>query len=91
MITTTPPAELDLKRGLAAWAEQNKIRPSEFARAMGYKSQSYAWSLMRGQAIVTAEMLGRVVLAYGGSAADEIVSLAREAAQEARELVEHVS
>jgi len=67
--------EQNLKTALSAWAELNKVRPSAFARAMGY-TPAYGWSLLRGQAEVTTEMFGRFVLAYGTEAAEEVLKLA---------------
>lgn len=67
--------EPNLKTALTAWAEQNNVRPSAFARALGY-TPSYGWSLLRGQADVTPEMFGRFVLAYGTEAAEEVLKLA---------------
>lgn len=67
--------EPNLKTALNAWAEQNNVRPSAFARALGY-TPSYGWSLLRGQADVTPEMFGRFVLAYGTDAAESVMKLA---------------
>lgn len=67
--------EPTLKTALNAWAEQNHVRPSAFARALGY-TPAYGWSLLRGQAEVTPEMFGRFVLAYGTDAAAEVIKLA---------------
>jgi hypothetical protein len=67
--------EPTLKTALKAWAEQHNVRPSAFARALGY-TPSYGWSLLRGQADVTPEMFGRFVLAYGTEAAEAVMQLA---------------
>ena len=67
--------EPNLKTALNAWAEQNNVRPSAFARAMGY-TPSYGWSLLRGQADVTPEAFGRFVLAYGVEAAEQVMKMA---------------
>jgi hypothetical protein len=71
----TPAPEIDLKHGLSAWARRHAIRPVDFARRMEY-TPAYGWSLLRGQAAVTVEALGRFVLAYGGEAANELLTLA---------------
>jgi hypothetical protein len=67
--------ELDLKAGLAGWAEKNNIRPIDFAGKMGY-TPAYAWSLMRGEAAVTVACLGQFIIRYGAQAADELLTLA---------------
>ena len=74
--------ELNLKAGLAAWAEKNTIRPIDFAGKMGY-TPAYAWSLMRGEAAVTVACLGQFVIRYGTQAADELLTLAGMPAGEA--------
>jgi hypothetical protein len=65
----------NLKTALAVWAQKHGIRPVDFARATGY-TPSYGWSLLRGQAEMTPEALGRIILAYGTEAAGELVNLA---------------
>jgi hypothetical protein len=67
--------EPNLKTALTTWAEQNDVRPSAFARAMGY-TPSYGWSLLRGQADMTPEAFGRFVLAYGVEAAEQVMKMA---------------
>jgi hypothetical protein len=67
--------EPNLKTALTTWAEQNNVRPSAFARAMGY-TPSYGWSLLRGQADMTPEAFGRFVLAYGTDAAEQVMQMA---------------
>ncbi|PKN93962.1 MAG: hypothetical protein CVU44_06050 [Chloroflexi bacterium HGW-Chloroflexi-6] len=67
--------EINLKTAMAQWVEQQGVRPVDFARKMGYSS-AYAWSLLRGQANVTTETLGRFVMAYGSQAAGEVLALA---------------
>lgn len=63
--------EKRLKERLQEWAERNGIRPADFAREMGY-SYNHAYQLLRGNAEVTTDMLGRMVLAYGADAVREI-------------------
>jgi len=75
MTLPTLPPPIDLKRGLSAWAIKNGVRPTDFSRRMEY-TPAYGWSLLRGQAAVTVEALGRFVMAYGGQAADELLTLA---------------
>lgn len=60
-----------LKERLRNWADRNGIRPADFAKKMGY-SYNHAFQLLRGNADVTPEMIGRLVLAYGPQAAAEI-------------------
>ena len=69
------PETPNLKTALSRWAEQHNVRPSAFARAMAY-TPSYGWSILRGQAEVTPEAFGRFVLAYGPTAAHEVMQLA---------------
>jgi len=57
-------AACDLKAGLVAWAERDGISPAEFSRRTGY-SYNHAYQLLRGQAAVTTDTLGRVFVAYG--------------------------
>jgi hypothetical protein len=72
---------LDLKHGLRAWARNKNVRPSEFARAMGY-TPAYAWSLLRGTASVTIPALGLFLLTYGAKEASELLSLSRNTQEE---------
>ena len=67
--------ESNLKTGLAQWAKQNSVRPVDFARAMGY-TPAYGWSLLRGKANATVDVLGRFVSTYGTQAAGEVLALA---------------
>ena len=67
--------ESNLKTGLAQWAKQNSVRPVDFARAMGY-TPAYGWSLLRGKANATVDVLGRFVRTYGTQAAGEVLALA---------------
>ena len=69
--------QLDLKHGLRTWATNNNVRPSEFARAMGY-TPAYAWSLLRGSASVTIPALGLFLLTYGAKEASELLALSRK-------------
>lgn len=66
---------LNLKAGLAQWAQKNNIRPSAFARAMGY-NPAYGWAILRGNAPFTIESVGRFVMAYGLEATREMLTLA---------------
>ena len=75
---------LDLKHGLRAWARNKNVRPSEFARAMGY-TQAYAWSLLRGSASVTIPALGLFLLTYGATEASELLALSRNNREEHQE------
>lgn len=59
------------KEALQQWANQNGITPPDFARTMGY-SYNHAYQLLRGEAEVKIEMLGRFVVAYGTEASKPI-------------------
>jgi hypothetical protein len=67
-------AQSDLKQGLSTWASLNQIRPSDFARAMGY-TPAYAWNLLRGSAPVTLPTVGLFLLRYGIKATSEFLEL----------------
>ena len=71
----TAMTDINLKTAMAQWVEQQGIRPVDFARKMGYSS-AYGWSLLRGQAEVTTETLGRFLVAYGSQAAGEVLAVA---------------
>lgn len=64
---------MDLKTALVRWAERHEVSPSAFARRMGY-SYAHAWGLLRGDANVTSEMLGRFVVSFGGGAVQELLA-----------------
>lgn len=72
----SPAAQASMKHALSAWAKQNRVRPRDFARQMGY-SPSYGWSLLRGTAPVTIPTLGLFLLRYGVKAADELLEVFR--------------
>lgn len=75
MIKEIHTKEIDLKRGLKAWAEKHNITPTAFSDATGYR-YAHAQGLMNGDRAVTFEMLGRFISAYGPAAAGELLSLA---------------
>lgn len=62
----------DLKAGLRAWAEEMQISPAEFARVTGY-SYNHAYQLLRGDAAVTTEVIGKITVTYGPEAAATIL------------------
>jgi hypothetical protein len=64
--------KLDLKGSLKKWGEKKGIRPTDFAKDMGYTS-AYGWSVLRGEAEFKVEALGRFVLAYGAEATSELL------------------
>jgi plasmid maintenance system antidote protein VapI len=68
-----------LKRALQQWAEENGIKPPEFARRMDYSYQ-HAYRLLRGDLDVTNDTIGRLVLNYGTDAVAEITALANQSA-----------
>ena len=65
-----------LKTALRTWVEKKNLTAAQFGRDMNYLDPSYGWALLRGKAVVTSECLGRFVLAYGGTAAAELLLLA---------------
>lgn len=66
----------NLNTALATWCERNSVKPAELAAKAGY-TYMYAWRLLNGKVPVTAETLGRFVLAYGTDAAAEVIELAK--------------
>lgn len=71
----------DLKAGLRTWAEEHQISPADFARMTGY-SYNHAYQLLRGEAAVTDQVIGRITVTYGPEAAAEIL---KEASADAGE------
>jgi hypothetical protein len=65
--------KLDLKGSLKKWGEKKGIRPTDFAKDMGYTS-AYGWAILRGEAEFKVEALGRFVLAYGADATRELLT-----------------
>jgi hypothetical protein len=65
-------ANLTPKQALAAWAEANGIKPTVFARKTGY-TYSYAWSILRGNAEITSDALGKIVLAFGADSVKPVI------------------
>ena len=61
------------KTALRAWADSNEVTPAEFGRKMGY-TYNHAYQLLRGEAEVTVDMLGRFVVAYGAEASRTIAA-----------------
>jgi predicted transcriptional regulator len=72
---------IDLKAGLKEWAERHAISAPEFQRKMGY-SYNHAYQILKGAKDVTSDTLGRIGLAYGGSAVEEILSGGKEGAEQ---------
>lgn len=65
-----------LKTALRAWVERKNLTAAQFGRDLNYLDPSYGWALLRGKAVVTTDCLGRFVLAYGGTAAEELMQMA---------------
>lgn len=65
------------KQALIKWADDKQITPPSFSREMGYTYQ-HAYQLLRGQADVTFELLGRMAVVYGADTIAPIVSAMRE-------------
>ena len=63
---------IDLKTSLREWAEKQNVTPAEFARVTGY-SYNHAYQLLRGDAAVTTEVIGRIIVTYGPEVAGEIL------------------
>lgn len=62
----------ELKVGLQVWAEKHQISPADFARMTGY-SYNHAYQLLRGDAAVADEVIGRIARTYGTETAEEIL------------------
>ena len=73
MPITTEGNLLTPKETLKAWAEANQVTPPQFARAMGY-TYNHAYQILRGNADVTFDVLGRFTVAYGPEAAARLAS-----------------
>lgn len=67
----------DLNAGLSIWCRLKGVDASTFAAQTGF-SYMHAWRLLSGKSPVTAETLGRFVLAYGHEAVGELISLAEK-------------
>ncbi len=61
-----------LTEGMRGWAERQGIKPADFARKTGYSYQ-HAYQLLRGNAEVMDETLGRVARCYGLEAVEAIL------------------
>lgn len=59
------------KQALQIWAKQRNLTPTQFAKDTKY-SYAYAWSILSGEADITLETLGRIVVAYGS---DSVISV----------------
>lgn len=68
--------EEKLTEGVRAWAEQENIRPMDFAKVTGYSYQ-HAHNLLKGKGQATDETLGRISRTYGAAAVKEILALGR--------------
>jgi hypothetical protein len=62
----------DLKDRLQSWATRNEISITGFANQVGYTYQR-AWDILKGDALVSMETIGRIYIAYGCAAGNEIV------------------
>lgn len=69
------------KQAVEAWLEAQNVSLGEFAKAMDY-TYAHAWALVRGQANLSDEFVGRLLAAYGAEAAEPI-SAALKAHEEA--------
>ncbi len=65
----------NLNTALATWCQRHGVKTADLASATGY-TYVYAWRLLAGRVPVTAETLGRFVLAYGTEAASQVLALA---------------
>ncbi len=63
-------------KALIQWAANNEVSPADFSRSTGY-SYNHAAMLLRGEAKVTEQTLGRVLLAYGPEVAEPLAALMR--------------
>ncbi len=64
---------LSPKQALQNWAIGNRITPVMFAAVMGY-TYNHAYQILRGNADVTFDVLGRFTVAYGPEAAARLAS-----------------
>lgn len=71
--TKQPQPKLNL--ALLAWCQQQNIDAAALSKKLEI-TYTHAWRLLAGKSPVTAETLGRIVLAYGSNPAGEIVELA---------------
>lgn len=76
-----PSKSSNLNAGLSAWCQSKGIDTSSLASQMGF-SYMHTWRLIAGKSPVTAETLGRFVLAYGHEAAGELLALSEKPDQE---------
>lgn len=65
----------NLNVALLSWCQAHEVNATALSKGMGF-TYFHAWRLLTGKSPVTAETLGRFVLAYGPEAAGEIVKLA---------------
>ena len=75
MIKNEKELETKLKSGLVLWAEEHEVKPADFAEKMNYV-YAYAWGVLRGKREFTKESFGRFSVAYGMTAAIELLKLA---------------
>jgi hypothetical protein len=79
-------SKADLKAGLRRWAEVNGISVPDFARKMEY-SYNHAYQLLRGTyADATPMMIGKVAMAYGADAAQQILEFSDLSAEQAADV-----
>lgn len=70
------------KEALKHWAERNAITPIDLSKRTGY-SYMHCWSLLRGTTEMTADTLGRLVLAFDAEFVAEIAEAMRANGQSA--------
>ena len=74
-MSNKPTEPNNLNTALLAWCQANQVDATSLAKSTGF-TYLHAWRLLSGNSPVTAETLGRFVLAYGAQAAGELVTLA---------------
>jgi hypothetical protein len=74
-VSNKPTEPNNLNTALLAWCQANQVDATSLAKSTGF-TYLHAWRLLSGNSPVTAETLGRFVLAYGAQAAGELVTLA---------------
>jgi hypothetical protein len=74
-VSNKPTEPNNLNTALLSWCQRNRIDATSLAKSTGF-TYLHAWRLLSGNSPVTAETLGRFVLAYGAEAAGELVTMA---------------
>ncbi len=63
--------QIRAKKILDQWLSDQNVTLSEFSKSMGYQ-YAYAWTLVRGKAMLSDDFIGRMLKTYGPEAAQLI-------------------